>query len=232
MIIRVKFNKKNYLRYIGHLDLMRLFHRSFNKSGIKVKYSRGFNPQPRISIASPLSLGIESEEEYMDIELEEKILVEDFIIKINHVLPKDVQILDAKYIEKGKSLASMISFGLYEIKLLIDQDLEVNDFEKNLNEYLSKEEIFILKRRRKGRRKIEVKVNVRELIGELVFKGYKNDYFILEVMLKTGGNGNLRPIDFITSLKEETEINIDMDSIMIKRLELYGEENNKLFKPL
>lgn len=104
MILRVKFNKKNYLRYIGHLDLMRLFHRAFNKSGIKVKYSQGFNPQPKFSIGSPLSLGIESEEEYMDIDLEEKISEEKFIKSLNRVLPKDVQILDAKYMIKDRSL--------------------------------------------------------------------------------------------------------------------------------
>lgn len=211
---------------------MRLFHRAFNKSGIKVKYSQGFNPQPRISIASPLSLGIESDEEYMDIELEEKISVEEFTKKINKVLPKDVQILDAKFINKGRSLSSIISWGFYEMKFSIDEDLEKEKIEKIINNYLKEEEISILKTRRKGKRKVENRVNIRGFIGNVVIKEYKDNNITLEAMLKTGGNGNLRPIDFISSLKEETNIDIDLDSIMIRRLELYGEENNKIYKPL
>ncbi len=232
MIVRLKFNKRNYLRYIGHLDLMRLFHRAFNKSGIKVSYSQGFNPQPKFSIASPLSLGIESEEEYMDLELEEKISIEEFIERLNKVLPKDVKILDAKYIKTKESIASIISWAFYEIKFHIDEDLEKETMEKNIQDYFSKEEIFILKRQRKGRRKIEREVNVKGLIGNITVKECKNKSIILETMLKAGGNGNLRPIDLITSIKKETNIDIDLDSVMIKRLELYAEENNNIYKPL
>lgn len=232
MIIRTKFNKKNYLRYIGHLDLIRLFHRAFNKSGIKVKYSQGFNPQPKFSIACPLSLGIESEEEYMDIEIEEKILVEEFMDKINKVLPKDVQILDAKYMEKKESIASIISWAFYEIRFHIDGDLEKDKVEEYINDFLEKREIFILKRKRKGRRKIERKVNIRGLISNILIKEYKDNNIILETMLKAGGNGNLRPIDLLTSLKEESNMKIDLDSVMIKRLELYAEKNNNIYKPL
>ena len=69
----------NYLKYISHLDLMRLFERTFNRIDAPIEYSQGFNPKPKISIASPLSLGIESEEEWMDIELLEKVDQEEFI---------------------------------------------------------------------------------------------------------------------------------------------------------
>lgn len=211
---------------------MRLFHRAFNKSGIKIKYSQGFNPQPKFSIANPLSLGIESEEEYMDIELEEKISIKEFMEKINEVLPKDVQILDAKYIKKGKSLGSIISWAFYEIKFLINENLEEKEIEKDLINYLEKKEILILKTRKKGRRKVETQVNIRDFISNVVVKEYKNNIVTLEAMLKSGGNGNLKPVDFISSLKKESNINIDMDSLTIRRLELYAEEKSKIYKPL
>lgn len=232
MIIRTKFNKKNYLRYIGHLDLMRLFHRAFNKSGIKVKYSQGFNPQPKFSIANPLSLGIESEEEYMDIELEEKILVEEFMEKINKVLPKDVQILDGKYINKKESIASIISWAFYEIRFNICEDIEEKAIEEHISKYLEKEEILILKRKRKGRKKVETEVNIRQLIGNVIIKKCKDNNITLETMLKSGGNGNLKPIDLISSLKKETNMDIDIDSVMIRRLGLYAEKDNNIYKPL
>lgn len=229
MILRVKFNKKNYLRYIGHLDLMRLFHRAFNKSGIKVKYSQGFNPQPKFSIGSPLSLGIESEEEYMDIDLEEKISEEKFIKSLNRVLPKDVQILDAKYMIKDRSLFSIISWALYEIEFLIMEEMKKEEIDKNIHNYLEEKELLILKTRRRGKRKVETLVNIRGLIENIVVNNHKDKKVILEAMLKTGENGNLRPIDLILSLEKESNLPIDMDSIMIKRLKLYGEENREIF---
>ena len=109
MILRIKFNKKNYLRYISHLDLMRLFQRSFNKANIPIKYSEGFNPHPKFSIGAPLSLGIESNEEYMDIDLE-YMAVDEFIERMNGVLPKDIQIISGKYLEREESLNSIIAW--------------------------------------------------------------------------------------------------------------------------
>ena len=90
MIIRALFTKKNYLRYISHLDLVRLFHRTFNRSQLQIKYSEGFNPHPKFSIANPLSLGIESEGEYIDIELENDIKIDEFIDRMNKALPQDI----------------------------------------------------------------------------------------------------------------------------------------------
>ncbi len=91
MILRVKFTKKGYLKYISHLDLMRLFERGFRRAQIPIKYSEGFNPQPKFSIANPLALGIESEEEYMDINLHERIPIDEFIERMNRELPDDIK---------------------------------------------------------------------------------------------------------------------------------------------
>ena len=53
----IKFSKEGNIRYISHLDLLRLFKRSFKRVGIKLQYSQGFNPHPKMSFAQPLSLG-------------------------------------------------------------------------------------------------------------------------------------------------------------------------------
>ena len=64
----VKFYKEGVLRYISHLDLLRLFKRSFKRVDIKLQYSQGFNPHPKMSFAQPLSLGYDSRGEYLEIE--------------------------------------------------------------------------------------------------------------------------------------------------------------------
>ena len=118
MILRVKFTKESYLKYISHLDLMRLFQRTFRRGNIPIKYSEGFNPQPKFSIANPLALGIGSIEEYMDIDLYKKIAIEDFIERMNKELPEGIKIIDAKYIEDNRSISSLISWSFYEIKFI------------------------------------------------------------------------------------------------------------------
>ena len=231
MILRVRFNKKNYLRYIGHLDLMKLFQRNFSRVGIPIKYSEGFNPKPRLSIANPLSLGIESEEEYMDVDLEDKISVEEFIKKMNSALPKDVQIIDGKYLEKGDSISSLIEWAVYEIRFNLLDSIDKTSFEGIIEEWLLKEEIIITRSRKKGRSKIEQQENIKEFIKEIKLKEIQNNAMTIEVIIKSGDNGNLRPLDFMEALNRDNNLNMDIDSIMMKRLAMYTEKDGKLYKP-
>ena len=53
----ITFSKMGTICYISHLDLMRMFRRTFKKAGIRLAYSQGFNPHPKMGFAQPLSLG-------------------------------------------------------------------------------------------------------------------------------------------------------------------------------
>ncbi|NLY85054.1 MAG: DUF2344 domain-containing protein [Tissierellia bacterium] len=230
MIIRVKFNKKNYLKYISHLDLMRLFQRSFNRANIPVKYSKGFNPQPKFSIGAPLSLGIESEEEYMDIDLE-YMPVAEFIDRMNRVLPEDIQIISGKYLKREESLNSIIAWSNYEIQFKTDHRKSKEEINKVIDNWLLHEKIMITKIRKKKGKEIEKEINIRPFIGNVIVKDVNNNITI-SVLLKTGSNGNLNPMDFVNVLNRDCELNIDMDTISIKRLALYAEKGDELYKPL
>lgn len=59
----LEFSKQGYIKYISHLDMLRLFKRTFKRAGIPLDYSKGFNPHPRMSFAQPLSLGYTSKQE-------------------------------------------------------------------------------------------------------------------------------------------------------------------------
>lgn len=226
------FTKKNYLRYLSHLDLVRLFHRSFNRSQIPIKYSEGFNPHPKFSIANPLSLGIESEGEYIDIELTKDMLVEDFMSIMNSSLPQDIQIIKAVSIEKGESISAIIDWAFYEIKFWANKkNIEV--ISQSIDSWLKQEAIMITKLKKKGKNKVPTEVNIIPLIGNVIVKGKdENDYIIINALLKTGEKGNLKPIEFMEALNKDTEIEIDIDSIIIKRLSLYAEENGNIYSPL
>lgn len=67
---RLLFEKKGNAIWISHLDLMRLFQRAFKRAGLPLKHTQGYNPKPSVSIALPLSVGIESGCELLDFELD------------------------------------------------------------------------------------------------------------------------------------------------------------------
>ena len=67
---RIIFEKKGNAVWISHLDLMRLFQRAFKRAGLPLTHTQGFNPRPSVSIALPLSVGVESNCELLDFELD------------------------------------------------------------------------------------------------------------------------------------------------------------------
>ena len=68
----MQFSKTGTSCYISHLDLVRVFHRAFKRAGIKLEYSKGFNPHPKMGFAQPLSLGYTGMREYIEFETEEE----------------------------------------------------------------------------------------------------------------------------------------------------------------
>ena len=92
---RALFEKTGMAVYISHLDLMRLFQRSFKRAGLSLTHTKGYNPRPSVSIALPLSLGVESVCELLDFELEgEEISCQEIKDRLNQTLTEGVRILE------------------------------------------------------------------------------------------------------------------------------------------
>ena len=72
-MLRLLFEKKGNAIWISHLDLMRLFQRAFKRAELELVHTKGFNPRPSVSIALPLSVGVESSCELLDFDLEGEI---------------------------------------------------------------------------------------------------------------------------------------------------------------
>ena len=69
MRVRITFSKQGALRFIGHLDLHRLWERAMRRANLPLTYSQGFHPQPKISLAAALPLGFSSRGEVLDARL-------------------------------------------------------------------------------------------------------------------------------------------------------------------
>ena len=119
-IIRFKFYKRAEYKFLSHLDMVRLITRALSRSGIIVKYDKGFNPKPKISFSNPIPLGVESLAEYCDLVLEDNIEANDFTCKVNLQLPEQVKIISARNVfYKVPSLMADIDLILYIFKINI-----------------------------------------------------------------------------------------------------------------
>ena len=117
-IIRFKFYKRAEYKFLSHLDIVRLMTRALSRSGIIVKYDKGFNPKPKISFSNPIPLGVESLAEYCDLVLEDDTNADDFTGKVNLQLPEQMKIISAKVVPyKVPSLMADIDLILYIFKI-------------------------------------------------------------------------------------------------------------------
>lgn len=93
---RLLFTKTGDAVWMSHLDLMRLFQRAFKRAGLPLTHTQGFNPRPSVSIALPLSVGVESVCELLDFELEEDVCTyKEIAQRLNEGLVAGVQVLRA-----------------------------------------------------------------------------------------------------------------------------------------
>ena len=93
---RILFEKTGDAVYISHLDLMRLFQRAFKRGGLNLKHTQGFSPRAMVSIALPLSVGVESRCEILDYELvgQEELSFEEIKERLNATMPAGVRVLE------------------------------------------------------------------------------------------------------------------------------------------
>ena len=91
---RLLFTKTGDAVWMSHLDLMRLFQRAFKRAGLPLTHTQGYNPRPSVSIALPLSVGVESLCELLDFDLEgEKLACDEITTRLNAALVPGVQVL-------------------------------------------------------------------------------------------------------------------------------------------
>lgn len=120
---RLLFEKTGSAVWISHLDLMRLFQRAFKRAGLPLKHTQGFNPRPSVSIALPLSVGVESQCELLDFDLDGvEIPCEEILKRLNPVLVDGVKVL--KVYEDGAKIKHL---ALLECTVVLEYDGGIDD---------------------------------------------------------------------------------------------------------
>ena len=229
----IKFSKGEGIKFISHLDLMRTIQRIIRRSGVPIEYSKGFNPHMALSLAQPLSVGVYSDGEYMDIVLTEEMKVADLLARLNEAAPPTIRFFEATPIEIVENVKrvpqamALLDAGRYIIKLKLVNEENV---EEKMTSLLNENAWETLKKSKKGEKMADIKPLVKELKYWV-----KDGELVINALIATGSRENLSAdllAKFITSKIE----NVNTESFVnIKREEMYVLKNNKyvpLFKAL
>ncbi|MBL7073933.1 TIGR03960 family B12-binding radical SAM protein [candidate division KSB1 bacterium] len=162
--IRIKFHKKGLMRFIPHLDMVRIIERALRRARIPVATSRGFHPRPRLSFGPPLPLGYTSDNEYLDVLLKEATSV-DIIACLNLILPEGLKVLDLEPIDlKTPSLSQTLNYAEYGVILSgLDGGVKEGECPKRINTFLGKTQVWVPKWRKAQDQFNDVRPFVRDI---------------------------------------------------------------------
>ncbi|HUU51320.1 MAG TPA: TIGR03960 family B12-binding radical SAM protein [Nitrospinota bacterium] len=215
--MRIQFKKLNNMKFLSHLELMKVFYRALKRAHIDVAYTSGFHPRPRISFGMALPIGVESVCEYLDLEFSSYIEPEDFLSKLNQALPKGLEIVLAKNIPL-KSHNMITEKVIYNINLKMNNvanyDSILEDYNQMITSFLSNKEIVI------GREKNDSfkKISIRPLIIDMQAINMKKNSINLELILKMRESDNVRPEEVVKELNRSKKIYPEMDILSIKKV--------------
>ena len=222
--MRIKFRKTGSLQYISHLDLHRTFNRVLVRAGIPLWYTQGFNPHAKMVFALPLSVGTESECEYLDVRVERDISAEEMMRRLNEQLTDELRVLDV-YEAREKLTAVQWASYHYEIA-------PAGDAEKRFEEIraLFRSPVVMKKKTKSGEKELDIMPLVRSL--SVSFDPEKGR-IEMEALLSAAGESYLNPEYLMTAVKDKTGFlsgDLSKESYRIVRTDMYLEDGKTSFR--
>lgn len=198
--LKFSFFRGEKLKFISHLEIMRLLQRALRRADIPVACSEGFNPQPRLSIAAPLPVGVTAANEPVEVFLWEKISPAELVQKVNSCLPNGFFINRAEEaLEDEPPLMQVVDAALYRGYPLMEKiKLPAGDLHRGVEKISNREELIVERKGKKGPRQI----NLRPYIYNLKLAEDERGNVELKMFLKTGSQGGARPGEVVRTLSE------------------------------
>ncbi len=226
--IRMEFSKRDRVRFLSHLDMVKAFERAIRRAGIPIAFSEGFNPHPKMNFASALAVGVTSDREYIDIELRETMAAGEVMSLISAALPAGIQISGAMAVpDNSPALMAMVNRAEYRVTVPVNGPLDTESLTEGISRFMDSSEVMIMKRTKKGPRPRNIRPGIKKLTGTVI--GDRIDFSILTV---AGSEGNVRPEEVVRTFADYLGNEFDADLPQINRVGLYTEHNCRLLTPM
>ncbi|HEX9063074.1 MAG TPA: TIGR03936 family radical SAM-associated protein [Clostridia bacterium] len=260
MNIRFKFTRNDDVKYISHLDMMKMFERALRRSGLPVAYSQGFNPHPDMVFGLPLSVGVTSDAEYADFGFSEFMGEEKFIKEMNEFLPDGFLVTSAGVRQGKANIMASIGAASYEILVSSGKKECIESFREGVKNFLSMAEIKINKETKSGVKEVDIRPMILDLEryevtdealtegssrnsdainrysrilvnGGIIGSKYnKEELFCIHALLSAGSASNLKPELLIKALNDVGCC--DINTYKIHRTGLYINKDGQRYEPL
>lgn len=222
----IKFTKESDIKFISHLDLMRTIQRVIRRAQLPIEYSQGFNPHMSLSIAQPLSVGIYSEGEYMDIVLTEEIDEKEIMDRFNKNAPLGIKIRNVIQVQsklnekKIPQIMALLDAASYQITIKYN---ETSNLLQDINSIMSMEQWNIVKRSKSGEKEVNIKPLVKEFKYEI-----SGDNIKINAQIACGSRENLSPELLSDFIKAHSRFAKDEAFVDILRKDMYALIGDKL----
>lgn len=231
MKVRVKFSKHGALKFIGHLDVMRFFQKAIRRAELDVAYTGGFSPHQIMTFAAPLGVGLESNGEYMDIEVNYEvsdISANEIKQMLNAQMVDGIEVLEVTMLpdNAGNAMAS-VAAAAYKIYFR-DGYEPAFDLKKAITEFCNLDEIIVTKKTKKSEATFDMKPYIFEC---RLTEDEKGIYMIVDA----SSAGNIKPNLVVRALYEYMHADLNDFALLITREETYtdiGDEENRSFVSL
>jgi radical SAM-linked protein len=193
--LRIKFKRGEEIKYISHLDIVRLWQRAFNRAGIQIAYSTGFSPHPKISLAAPLPLGVTGEAELMDIVIVKGVAPQFFVSAMNQQLPSGMAAEKVHPIGADlPALQAQVSQADYRVEVATESG--PRDVQSAVTNILALEHLPWQHQRDTGPHQYDLRL----LITDIKVTDWKPPLGVLEMRLRCDSNGSGRPEQVVAAL--------------------------------
>lgn len=223
MKIRIKFKKSGVMRFIGHLDIMRYFQKAIRRSGIDIAYSTGFSPHQIMSFAAPLGVGLLSDGEYMDIEVNSTFSSEEAVRRLNETMAEGMEVVSYRALsEECKNAMSIVAAADYSIAPKQGEafPFTYKEFQEMKKLFLvDRKEVMLTKQTKKNVIEIDVKPFIYAFSANENEKTGQTDSIFMK--LAAGSANNLKPEFILEAFYQFSGLDFKPIQLQVTRKEVY-----------
>lgn len=220
MKIRMKFKKQGALKFVGHLDILRYFQKVMRRADVDICYSEGFSPHQIMSFAAPLGVGLISNGEYVDIEVNSTKDSKTMIQQINSANAEGLEVISYRKLQDStKNAMAMVAAADYKVWFkegCVPPDTD--EFFRRFEEFTARDTIEIVKKTKKGEKAMDLKPYLYEISV--------NDGVIF-MKLASGSTANIKPELVLETFYESIGETYPLFAFQVEREEVYGDEGGE-----
>lgn len=226
----VKWSKEGNMKYISHLDMMRLFQRALKRGDIKLQYSQGFSPHPKMSIAQPLTLGYTSCGEYIELETVIDFDPKELKTRLSSALPEGISVLSCTELLETKKAGASVFYGAYEIRIEADTAKAREAVGKAMEDFMASPHIYMEKLQKKSG-KIQ-QIDLKDYIRTFQILEKTEGEVLIETVIKTGSQSHLNPDLLVKGFQTFLPQELRQQTVTVSRKEMFTQAQNGTLMPL